>query len=1336
LLGLTNNTIFRIDHETGEETTLAPAPHAMQRLDTLASAPDGDLAVHVENFYGGHVPGIYALGAGDTALDLVRTDSGPVNDVAITLDGDTIGIESLFSGYGGGTTELRIFRLDEVTGEQTLFENTFSGSGPALEEVAVSRSDQVYVYGKPSHFSPRGIYALNSGQLFLLRAGELADIAVSEDGDLIGVESQYFGFTTPDVRIFELSGGIETQIYHAQGPNVFLQDIDVADDGTLVITGRPSQAAAAGVHVLRQGDLELVRAGVPNDIAFARRPAVALPQNLLALTNSTIFRIDDETGEETILAPAPHSLQRLDALASASDGDLAVHVENFYGGHMAGIYALDTGAAGLELARTDDIRGPVNDIAIASDDDTIAIETLGYAGGTELRIFRLDELTGEQTLFHSALGGTGPILEELALGPNDEVFVYGQPDHMRPKGVYHLSSGNLNLIRAGELADIAVSDDGELIGIQSPYFGFSTPDVRIFEFSGGVETELYHQQGANLFLQDVDIADDGTLVVTGRPEPGAVAGIHLLRQGSWELVRAGVPNDIAFSRTEIQTIDNGEPGFFTSGNWALGGGPDIGRMNDVMVAIEQPNVTDIANWQFPISAPGRYRVSATWYVNPSFSYLYADPATFGVFDADSGVARGTALVNQRQVPNDFDDAGSAWENLGEFDITGDSLLVRLYSAGGNGYVVADAIRIERVDGLSTAGEIQVTMAGPLGTGADVADGTGNAGFGTTVFNQPVERTFTISNSGTQPISLVGPVSVTGSTFVMIAQPGLTTLGPGQFTTFAVRMNGTQPGFQSATVSFGNTDGNESPFEFTVSGTVLSTRIIDDGDPGFQMSPLPGAPGGWGQIGGPGREFDYKFNRNIAGVDEFATWTFSVTPGVYRVSTTWAFGFAGFDDAAPFTIFDGTVAGGVVRGGRNVNQKLDPSGGDYPPGFMFPLGTAGSTSWERIDVVNITGNTLTVLLQADDPVEFVLADSILIDRLGDIPPGPEIVVVTGNRNASGTVNFGTTPLNHPVDKTFTITNSGNSALNITSPINITGPNAAAFQLVSGPSSTAIAPGGTSTFVVRLRGAYDGPKNATISFNTNDANEGVVSIAVTGNVLPYRIIDDQNVADGFTSVGMISEPNSPISYRGDVSFASSSLVQPPASATWTFNNMSPGLYYVALTWFDTSGNPAPYSGNTPVTVSDGAVVEGTFSVNQKVGPASFAFDGVAWLIVGFFDFSSPTVTVTMTNFNTNGVILADGVLINRIGGTVPPGNGNSGFRGEAEDGQQPGPPVVKNALEAAFTSGAYWVEDSDEVAIALSGTAAASDSPLPDDLAAEELPDRTDELDQAIDQWLNE
>ena len=100
-----------------------------------------------------------------------------------------------------------------------------------------------------------------------------------------------------------------------------------------------------------------------------------------------------------------------------------------------------------------------------------------------------------------------------------------------------------------------------------------------------------------------------------------------------------------------------------------------------------------------------------------------------------------------------------------------------------------------------------------------------------------------------------------------------------------------------------------------------------------------------------------------------------------------------------------------------------------------------------------------------------------------------------------------------------------------------------------------------------------------------------------------------------------------------------------------------------------------------------------MNQKVAPASFTFDGAAWLVLGYFDFSEPTVTVTMTNAGTDGVILADGVLINRIGGGIPPGNSvgqAAGLPGTDSGGSAADPASLRSepaARDAALLAAAY-------------------------------------------------
>ena len=66
---------------------------------------------------------------------------------------------------------------------------------------------------------------------------------------------------------------------------------------------------------------------------------------------------------------------------------------------------------------------------------------------------------------------------------------------------------------------------------------------------------------------------------------------------------------------------------------------------------------------------------------------------FGVFDGLLKLQ--TVRVNQESAPSDFRDEGVYWENPGTFTITSDTLKVQL-SNRANEYVIADAIRIERV----------------------------------------------------------------------------------------------------------------------------------------------------------------------------------------------------------------------------------------------------------------------------------------------------------------------------------------------------------------------------------------------------------------------------------------------------------------------------------------------------------------------------------------------------------------------------------------------------------------------------------------------------------------
>ena len=134
-------------------------------------------------------------------------------------------------------------------------------------------------------------------------------------------------------------------------------------------------------------------------------------------------------------------------------------------------------------------------------------------------------------------------------------------------------------------------------------------------------------------------------------------------------------------------IDNGQSGYSTVGNWVNYLGQ--GRQNDLDFSALGSG-GDVARWTFTVS-PGRYRVSASWVEHTN----RATNAPYTIRDGSTAVA--TVAVNQKLAANDLTDGGTVWEDLGgPYDIAGTTLVVEVSDAA-NGYVIADAVRIERLN---------------------------------------------------------------------------------------------------------------------------------------------------------------------------------------------------------------------------------------------------------------------------------------------------------------------------------------------------------------------------------------------------------------------------------------------------------------------------------------------------------------------------------------------------------------------------------------------------------------------------------------------------------------
>jgi len=128
---------------------------------------------------------------------------------------------------------------------------------------------------------------------------------------------------------------------------------------------------------------------------------------------------------------------------------------------------------------------------------------------------------------------------------------------------------------------------------------------------------------------------------------------------------------------------------------------------------------------------------------------------------------------------------------------------------------------------TSAPEIDVQGGSPLVSIVDgdaspiIADGTdfGSANIaGTTV-----SHIFTITNTGSGSLA-VGAVSA-GGDFSVTTQPA-TSVAAGGSTTFTVLFNPSATGVRTATLSFTNTDANETPYNFSIQGTGTSGSVTN------------------------------------------------------------------------------------------------------------------------------------------------------------------------------------------------------------------------------------------------------------------------------------------------------------------------------------------------------------------------------------------------------------------------------------------------------------------------------------------------------------------------------
>jgi uncharacterized protein (DUF1800 family) len=158
------------------------------------------------------------------------------------------------------------------------------------------------------------------------------------------------------------------------------------------------------------------------------------------------------------------------------------------------------------------------------------------------------------------------------------------------------------------------------------------------------------------------------------------------------VTRVGYPGGV------IDDSSGGDLFTFADGSWqknyAEAGNKSFQRASARARGVSKTTPTARARWTFTV-APGAYRVLAGYY---GYSWA-ATNSPFRVYDKTILLA--TRRVNQRVTPADQGDGGVGWADLGFYTVTSNSLVVELGNDSANGWVNADAVRVERVNTPTT-----------------------------------------------------------------------------------------------------------------------------------------------------------------------------------------------------------------------------------------------------------------------------------------------------------------------------------------------------------------------------------------------------------------------------------------------------------------------------------------------------------------------------------------------------------------------------------------------------------------------------------------------------------
>lgn len=145
---------------------------------------------------------------------------------------------------------------------------------------------------------------------------------------------------------------------------------------------------------------------------------------------------------------------------------------------------------------------------------------------------------------------------------------------------------------------------------------------------------------------------------------------------------------------------------------------------------------------------------------------------------------------------------------------------------------------------------------------------------------------------------------------------------------------------------------------------------------------------------------------------------------------------------------------------------------------------------------------TINIQNNDPNEnpynYAIQGTGIAPEIDIQGNGLSIADNDGSPSPSDWTDFGSLQVGLNLSYTYTIYNTGNAPLTISS-TTLTGAGAAAYSITSAPAAS-IPGGGSTTITVQFTPSGVGAFNAVLTINNNDSNEAVYNFSITGTGTP--------------------------------------------------------------------------------------------------------------------------------------------------------------------------------------------------------------------------------------------